>query len=155
MTFFSEKRAGACVYQKKVVPLRPILICGIVRMRVRTYGILGILLLCQMIAWANDTIPKGVQNTEYRVQTDSVEGIQNTEYRAQTDNDKNGGGKLKSPVHYQAGDSMVMMGNGTAMLHGKGNLKYENMELTSDYIRMNVDSSQIYAHGVWDAEEEE
>ncbi len=128
-------------------------------MRVRTYGILGILLLCQMTAWAEDSIP--------RIQTDSVEVLTDS-VQAPTDsvaNDGNDGNdikpqqkkesKLKSPVHYQAGDSMVMMGNGTAMLHGKGNLKYENMELTSDYIRMNVDSSQIYAHGVWDAEEEE
>ena len=57
---------------------------------------------------------------------------------------------LKAPVHYQASDSMIMMGNGTAYLHGKGELKYETMELTSDFIRMNIDSSLIYAHGVWD-----
>ena len=57
---------------------------------------------------------------------------------------------LKAPVHYQASDSMIMMGNGTAFLHGKGELKYEKMELTSEFIRMNIDSSLIYAHGVWD-----
>ena len=57
---------------------------------------------------------------------------------------------LKAPVHYQASDSMIMMGNGTAFLHGKGELKYEKMELTSEFIRMNLDSSLIYAHGVWD-----
>ena len=61
------------------------------------------------------------------------------------------GDKLTAPVHYQAGDSMLMMGDGTAYLHGKGELKYESMELQSDFIRMNVDSSQIYAHGVWDS----
>ena len=43
-----------------------------------------------------------------------------------------------------------MMANGTAYLHGKGELKYEKLELTSDYIRMNIDSSLIYAHGVYD-----
>ena len=57
---------------------------------------------------------------------------------------------LSSPVHYQSSDSMVMMANGTAYLHGKGELKYEKMELTSDYIRMNIDSSLIYARGVYD-----
>ncbi len=57
---------------------------------------------------------------------------------------------IKSPIHYQATDSMVMMRDGTAYLHGKGELKYEKMELTSDYIRVNMDSSQIYAHGVYD-----
>ena len=59
--------------------------------------------------------------------------------------------ELKAPVHYQSSDSMVMMANGTAYLHGKGELKYESMELTSEYIRMNIDSSQIYARGVYDS----
>ena len=63
--------------------------------------------------------------------------------------------KINGPVHYQASDSMVMMGNGTAYLHGKGELKYQTMELESEYIRMNIDSSQIYACGVWDSIEEE
>ena len=63
--------------------------------------------------------------------------------------------ELKAPVHYQAGDSMIMMGDGTAYLHGQSELKYQSMELTSDYIRMNIDSSQIYAHGVWDSINEE
>ena len=62
---------------------------------------------------------------------------------------------LAGPVHYQASDSMIMMGNGTAYLHGSGDLKYESMELTSDFIRMNMDSSLIYAHGVWDSLEYE
>ena len=57
---------------------------------------------------------------------------------------------LKGPVHYQATDSMIMMGDGTAYLHGAGDLKYESMELQSDFIRMNMDSSLIYARGVWD-----
>ncbi|MBO4250529.1 MAG: LPS-assembly protein LptD [Paludibacteraceae bacterium] len=60
-------------------------------------------------------------------------------------------GTLTGPVHYQSKDSMVMTGNGTAYLHGKGVLTYESMELNSDYIRMNVDSSQIYARGVYDS----
>ena len=58
---------------------------------------------------------------------------------------------LTGPVHYQSNDSMIMMANGTAYLHGKGELKYEHMELESGYIRMNIDSSQIYARGVYDS----
>ena len=46
---------------------------------------------------------------------------------------------------------MIMLKNGTAFLHGSGDLKYESMELTSDYIRMNMDSSTIYARGVYDS----
>ena len=63
--------------------------------------------------------------------------------------------ELKSPVHYQASDSMIMMGNGTAFLHGKGDLKYESMQLQADYIRIKMDSSTIYAHGVYDSIYEE
>ncbi|MBQ7632111.1 MAG: LPS-assembly protein LptD [Paludibacteraceae bacterium] len=62
---------------------------------------------------------------------------------------------LAGPVRYQASDSMIMMGNGTAYLHGNGDLKYETMDLTSEYIRMNIDSSQIYARGVYDSINEE
>jgi len=58
---------------------------------------------------------------------------------------------LSAPVHYQSADSMVMMANGTAYLHGKGELKFESLELKSEYIRMNIDSSQIYARGVYDS----
>ena len=61
------------------------------------------------------------------------------------------GSSLNGPVHYQASDSMIMLGNGTAFLHGNGDLKYETMELKSEYIRMNMDSSLIYARGVYDS----
>ena len=50
---------------------------------------------------------------------------------------------------------MIMMGNGTAFLHGKGDLKYESMQLQADYIRIKMDSSTIYAHGVYDSIYEE
>ena len=59
--------------------------------------------------------------------------------------------ELSGPVHYQSNDSMIMTQNGNAYLHGKGELKYETMELTSEFIKMNIDSSLIYAHGVWDS----
>lgn len=50
---------------------------------------------------------------------------------------------------------MVMMADGTAYLHGKGELQYEQMELTSEFIRMHMDSSQIYAVGVYDSTQQE
>ena len=62
---------------------------------------------------------------------------------------------LTAPVHYHSTDSMIMMSNGTAYLHGSGELKYESMELQSEYIRMNMDSSTIYAKGVYDSIYEE
>ena len=63
--------------------------------------------------------------------------------------------ELTSPVHYHSNDSVIMLKNGTAFLHGSGELKYESMTLTSEFIRMNMDSSMIYACGVYDSLEYE
>ena len=45
---------------------------------------------------------------------------------------------------------MVIMGSGVAFIHGSGDLKYKNMGLTAEYIRIHMDSSTIYAKGVYD-----
>lgn len=62
---------------------------------------------------------------------------------------------LDAPVSYVANDSLVLLGNGTAMLHGNSDVKYQSMELTSAYIRVKMDSSIIYACGVMDTIEDE
>lgn len=59
------------------------------------------------------------------------------------------GSPIEHPVEYVAKDSLVLMGNGTAFLHGKGDVKYDKLELTSEYIRVKMDSSTVYARGVW------
>ena len=182
MTFFIKNIILPCTCQKKVVPLRPILFCGIVRIRVRVYMIVTFL-CCWITARAEDSIPVGVQSTDRftdRIQTDSVgtdsvssEGLvvrgdslmtdsvmtdslmtDSTFMKPKEPKVKNSN-SLKAPVHYQAKDSMIMTGNGTAYLHGKGVMTYESMELNSEYIRMNIDSSQIYARGVFDTINEE
>lgn len=56
---------------------------------------------------------------------------------------------IEHPITYVAKDSIVLMGNGTAILHGEGDIKYSDMELTSEYIRVKMDSSTVYARGVW------
>ncbi len=53
-------------------------------------------------------------------------------------------------IRYQANDSVILLGNGTAYLHGKGDVTYEHMNLKSDFIRVNMDSSLIFAKGVLD-----
>ena len=134
--------------------MRPILFCGIMRMRI--YIVLGMLLCCLSAVRAEDSIP---QDTVFRNQySDTLLVDTLTMDSLATDTLTMDSVKvmpkkksdLKAPVHYQASDSMIMMGNGTAFLHGKGELKYEKMELTSEFIRMNLDSSLIYAHGVYD-----
>ncbi len=64
-------------------------------------------------------------------------------------------GKIDHPIAYTAEDSIVLLGNGTAFLHGSGNVKYESMELTSEFIRVKMDSSMVYARGVLDTIEGE
>ena len=63
--------------------------------------------------------------------------------------------KIDAPISYSSQDSMVMTGSGNAYLHGKGTIKYEDMELESDFIRCNLDSSTIYATGKLDTTENE
>lgn len=53
---------------------------------------------------------------------------------------------LEAPVVYQAKDSMLMyMGSKNAFLFGDANVKYQKIELTSENIKMNMDSSTVYA----------
>lgn len=63
--------------------------------------------------------------------------------------------KLDHPVSYSATDSVILTKDGTGFLHGKGSVKYDQMELEAEYIRAVMDSNLIYAHGVMDTVEGE
>ena len=54
-------------------------------------------------------------------------------------------GALEATVEYTAKDSIVMTANNMAFFFGEGNVKYQNIELKSDYIQMNMDSTLLYA----------
>jgi hypothetical protein len=58
---------------------------------------------------------------------------------------------LDAPVAYEANDSIIFLQGGYAYLYGQGKVNYEKIELTSEVIRMNMDSSTVYAHGVQDS----
>ena len=58
---------------------------------------------------------------------------------------------LEAQVVYSATDSIVLWGNGTAFLHGAGDVTYQTMNLKADYVRVKMDSSLIYAKGVRDS----
>ena len=61
---------------------------------------------------------------------------------------KNG---LDAPVEYEAQDSLVYFASSkTAHLYGNSNVKYENMDLTSEKIYMSLDSSLVHATGAID-----
>ena len=64
------------------------------------------------------------------------------------------GGKKKepldAPVVYEANDSIVFM-DGLVHLYGQSKVNYEKIELTSEVITMNMDSSTVYARGIVDS----
>lgn len=57
---------------------------------------------------------------------------------------------IDAPVIYEASDSIVFTKGGFAHLFGNGKVNYQNIELTSALITMNMDSSTVYARGVAD-----
>jgi lipopolysaccharide assembly outer membrane protein LptD (OstA) len=59
--------------------------------------------------------------------------------------------QIDAEINYSAQDSIVFLGNGTGFLHGKSDIKYKNIKLNSDFIRVKTDSSLIYAHGTLDS----
>ena len=59
---------------------------------------------------------------------------------------------LEAPVEYTASDSVVfIMGKKNAYLYGDAKVNYTNIELTSEQIQMNMDSSIVHAVGVRDS----
>ena len=70
----------------------------------------------------------------------------------QTEPPKSAGG-LDAPVEYVAKDSIVLLGTGIAFLHGEADVKYQQLQLTSEYMRVHMDSNMVYAKGVLDTVE--
>lgn len=61
-------------------------------------------------------------------------------------------GGVDAPVNYTANDSLVYdAATKTAHLYGEANVKYQNMDLSSDKIAMSLDSSLVRAQGTADS----
>ena len=58
---------------------------------------------------------------------------------------------LDDPVAYESNDSMVWNNGGYASLYGNGRVDYQNVQLTAAVIKMQMDSSLVYADGVRDS----
>ena len=57
-------------------------------------------------------------------------------------------GSLEANVDYQAKDSIVWTAGNMAFLYGEGDVKYQDIALTSEIIQIKMDSSTVYAvHG--------
>ena len=57
---------------------------------------------------------------------------------------------LDAPVIYESSDSMTWNKGAYASLFGDGKVNYQNVELTAAVIKMQVDSSLVYADGIQD-----
>ena len=58
---------------------------------------------------------------------------------------------VKSNVKYSARDSVVFFADGHAFLYGDAKITYQKMELTSDHIAMNTDSTIVHARSGTDS----
>ena len=58
---------------------------------------------------------------------------------------------LDDPVIYESSDSMVWNNGGYASLYGNGQVNYQNVQLKAAVIKMQMDSSLVYADGVQDS----
>ncbi|MDD3321876.1 MAG: putative LPS assembly protein LptD [Paludibacter sp.] len=59
--------------------------------------------------------------------------------------------QIDAEIDYSAQDSIVLWGNGTGFLHGTGDVKYKNINLKADFVRVKMDSSLVYAKGKTDS----
>ena len=58
---------------------------------------------------------------------------------------------LDAPVIYESSDSMVWIMGGTASLYGNSQVQYQKVQLNSAIIKMQIDSSMVYADGIQDS----
>ncbi len=58
---------------------------------------------------------------------------------------------LDGAVTFSAKDSLILIGENSAFLFGDGNVSYQQFKLNSEEIRMELDSSTVYANGVLDS----
>ena len=58
---------------------------------------------------------------------------------------------LANALNFSAKDSLVLLGQQNAFLYGNGNVDYGEFKLNSQEIRMEMDSSTVYASGVTDS----
>jgi len=59
--------------------------------------------------------------------------------------------QIDAEIVYSAQDSIIFLGNGTGFLHGKSDVKYKNIELKAEFIRVKMDSSLVFARGRTDS----
>lgn len=56
-------------------------------------------------------------------------------------------GGIEAEINYKSNDSLILYANGTAYLFGSTELKYQNITLEADFVRVKIDSSLIFSKG--------
>lgn len=84
----------------------------------------------------SDFTPEGVYEEE-----DSLEEVK----------EKKEGGGLTAVVNYKANDSLVFSMGNLAWLYGQSEVTYADIQLTSERMRLSLDSSLVHANGVPDS----
>ena len=54
---------------------------------------------------------------------------------------------IEAEIVYKSNDSIVLLANGTAFLHGGTEITYQTIKLEADYVRVKIDSSLVFAKG--------
>lgn len=123
---------------------------------------------------ANDTLPKltldtlGIQELDsLKKQFDAEHNIKNTEparvnggptqwndsiAAAEDSIRRSRKSAIEDPIDYEAKDSILFfMNTKDAFLFGDSKVDYQNIHLTAEEMKINMDSSLVYAHGVADS----
>ena len=90
----------------------------------------------------SDSLINNVTDTLKNVKSDSLD-LENKK--------KQKSNQIDAEIDYSAQDSIVLWGNGTGFLHGTGDVKYKNINLKADFVRVKMDSSLVYAKGKTDS----
>ena len=102
-----------------------------------------ILLFCMMAfsfsAYSQDKLP--LDTLQNNALNDSVDSQENPLIKPKKPT------QIDAEIKYKANDSIVLLGNGTAFLHGETEINYQSITLKADYVRVKIDSSLVYAKG--------
>ena len=109
---------------------------------------MGFCVLCCSLLNAQTVAPDSLSNVQ---PIDSITPLQADSLQQDSIPETTKKSFLDAPVTYSASDSIVMWGDGTAFLHGTGDVTYQSMNLKADFVRVKMDSSLIYARGVKDS----
>lgn len=93
-------------------------------------------------------------NVKAQIPADSIAGADSVSVSQSLPADsvpKRKSNALDAPVIYESKDSMVWNSGGYASLYGSGKINYQKVQLTAAVIKMQMDSSLVYADGVRDS----